>query len=197
MLHRGFAARRGIARRRAGTSSICGHPRKPAAIGSVKVIVEVEGKLKLNPDGKEVQHLPLKVAAELSYAERSPRSGAAMDRRPAGSHLSIGRGEAQAPRIRDGQHARATSGGSIVVESSAKSAQLFSPEGPLTREELELVETPASGLALESLLPPRVVKIGSTWQLADNTVARLLGLEAVSKQDCTAARSTRRRTIWP
>src|SRR5438309_11236267 len=32
-----------------------------------KVIVEVEGKLKLNADGKEVKHLPIKVHGELHY----------------------------------------------------------------------------------------------------------------------------------
>ncbi len=35
-----------------------------------KVIVEVEGKLKLNADGKEPKHLPLKVQGELHYFER-------------------------------------------------------------------------------------------------------------------------------
>src|SRR5688500_16902318 len=36
----------------------------------VKAVVEVEGNLKLNADGKQVQHLPLKVQAEMQYAER-------------------------------------------------------------------------------------------------------------------------------
>jgi hypothetical protein len=35
-----------------------------------KVTVEVEGKLKLNADGQELKHLPLKVQGELHYAER-------------------------------------------------------------------------------------------------------------------------------
>jgi len=62
-----------------------------------------------------------------------------------------------------------------------------SPNGPLTREELDLIEVPGSGLALEGLLPPKAMKIGSQWPLAEATIARLLGLEAVSQQDvsCT------------
>jgi hypothetical protein len=35
-----------------------------------KVVVEAEGKLKLNADGQEVKHLPLKVQGELQYVER-------------------------------------------------------------------------------------------------------------------------------
>src|SRR2546423_6166607 len=35
-----------------------------------KAIIEVEGKLKLNADGQGIKHLPLKVHADLQYAER-------------------------------------------------------------------------------------------------------------------------------
>src|SRR5437016_6320875 len=47
--------------------------RPATAAGScrqAKVVVEVEGKLKLNADGQEIKHLPLKVHAELQYVER-------------------------------------------------------------------------------------------------------------------------------
>src|SRR5262245_49141061 len=43
---------------------------KAGSFRQFKVIVEVEGKLKLNADGKEVKHLPLKVQGELNYVER-------------------------------------------------------------------------------------------------------------------------------
>jgi len=160
-------------------------PPQAGGFRQVRVVVEVEGKLKLNSDGKDVQHLPLKVAAELNYVERVfAQSRQWTDVRLIRSYQS-----AQAKlKLRDAEMTSALRPERrlIVVESNAKSAQLFSPEGPLTREELDLVDTTASGLALESLLPPRIVKIGSTWQLSDHTVARLLGLEAVNKQDCVA-----------
>jgi len=75
----------------------------------------------------------------------------------------------------------------IAVQSSVKEAIRFSPSGPITREELDLIEVPASGLALEALLPSGAMKIGGQWPLTDPIVARLLGLEAVSQQDvsCT------------
>src|SRR5207244_1783677 len=73
----------------------------------------------------------------------------------------------------------------IAVESNGKDAILYSPHGPLTREELELVTTPASGLAPEALLPPKPQKIGDHWSLGEVAVARLVGLEAVSQQDVT------------
>jgi hypothetical protein len=152
----------------------------------IKVVVEVEGKLKLNADGQDVKHLPIKVQGELQYVERV---------------LSQAKQWNDVRLVRTYQSARAnirlhesdlTNGlrperRLIAVESGDKAAVLFSPQGPITREELELIELAGSGLALEALLPPRVQKIGSQWPLRDTTVARLLGLEAVSQQDvaCT------------
>src|SRR4051812_15489855 len=43
---------------------------QPGSYRQVRAIIEVEGKLKLNADGQEIKHLPLKVHAELQYAER-------------------------------------------------------------------------------------------------------------------------------
>src|SRR4051812_40911781 len=35
-----------------------------------KIVIEAEGKLKINSDGKDVKHLPIKVNGELHYVER-------------------------------------------------------------------------------------------------------------------------------
>ena len=149
----------------------------------VKAIVDVEGKLKLNPDGKEVQHLPLKVSGELNYSERVlAQSKQWSEVRLARSYQSA----AAKLKLHDTEMANSLRPERrlIVVESGSKAAaQLFSPAGPLTREELDLVETTAGGLAPEALLPPRIIKLGGNWNLPDSTVARLLGLETVNKQD--------------
>src|SRR3954468_17469401 len=44
--------------------------RAAAEYRQAKLLVEVEGKLKLNGDGKEVKHVPLKATGELHYFER-------------------------------------------------------------------------------------------------------------------------------
>jgi hypothetical protein len=151
----------------------------------VKVVVDVEGKLKLNSDGKDVQHLPLKVAAELNYAERV----IGQSRQWTEVRLLRAYESAEAKiKLRDTEWTSTLreSRRLIALESSAKSAVHFSPTGPLTRDELDLVETAASGLALEALLPPRVLKVGGSWPLADPIVARLVGLEAINQQTLTA-----------
>jgi len=150
----------------------------------VKVVVETSGELKLNADGSEVKRLPVKVEANLAYVERTLAAAQNL------ATLKVVRNYAQADaqirlrdtelneRLRDDRRL-------IVVESTEKQATTFSPLGPLTREELELIDVPASGLALAALLPLRVVKVDQSWQQPDWAVARLLGLDVVSQHDVT------------
>jgi hypothetical protein len=157
---------------------------KAGSFRQSKVVVEVDGKLKLNADGKEVKHLPLKVEAELHYVERVlSQAKSWTDVRLLRSYQS-----AQA-KIRLHESDLTTELRSerrlIAVQSNAKDAVQFSPHGPLTREELDLIEMPASDLALEALLPSGATKIGGQWPLTDTVVSRLLNLEAVSQQDLT------------
>src|SRR5262245_6679594 len=163
--------------------------RASAQVGSqrhAKVVMEVEVQLKLNADGQEVKHLPIKVQGELEYVERVlSQSKQWTEVRLARSYQT-----AQAKiRLHESElkNELRPQRRLIVAESNSKSATLFSPHGPITREELDLIEAPASDIALEALLPPRATKVGSNWPLAEATVARLLGLEAISQQDlvCT------------
>jgi len=163
--------------------------RPGAQVGSQresKVLMEVEGKLKLNADGQEVKHLPIEVHGELQYVERVLAQGKQWTEvRLARSYRTA---EAKIRLHESGlKNELRPERRLMVVESNAKGSTLFSPQGPLTREELDLVEAPASGLALEALLPPRAMKIGSNWPLPEPTISRLLGLEAISQQDvvCT------------
>jgi hypothetical protein len=161
-------------------------PTEAGGYRQVRVIVEVEGKLKLNADGQEVKHLPIKAQAELNYVERvlsqtKQWSDLRLIRSYQSAEAKLRLRDAEIEnRLRDDRRI-------IVVQSDSKRAVQFSPLGPLKREELELLEAPASGIAPEALLPPRVVKVEGQWQLADETVARLLGLEAISQQSlvCT------------
>jgi hypothetical protein len=60
---------------------------------------------------------------------------------------------------------------------------LYSPAGPLTREELELIDLLGNSLLLDRLLPEKVVTVGESWKHASNLVCALLGLDAVAQSD--------------
>src|SRR5262245_6930447 len=156
------------------------------AYRQARVIIEVEGKLKLNADGQQVQHLPLKVQGELNYVERV----VSQSRQWSEVRLvRTYRGAEAKTRLHESDLIAALRPERrlISVESSTTGASLYCPSGPLTRDELDLLQVPGGELAPESLLAPRAVKIGGQWPLAEATVARLLGLEAISEQDviCT------------
>jgi hypothetical protein len=151
-----------------------------------KVQVEFEGKLKLNGDNKELKHIPLKAQAELQYLQRT---------------ASIGKQSPDLRLIREYQTAKADirlhesdianelrdDRRMICVQTGSKGTTIFSPRGPMTREELELVRVPGGGLVLETLIPQKTFKIGETWPVSDTSAARLLDLDSVSQHDliCT------------
>ena len=58
---------------------------------------------------------------------------------------------------------------------------LFSPLGPLDRDELDLVSVPANSAMIDVLLPNRLVAVGETWKLGSDWMAPLVGLDAVHR----------------
>jgi hypothetical protein len=60
---------------------------------------------------------------------------------------------------------------------------LYCPTARLKREELDLIDIPGNTLLVDQLLPAEPVALGETWKLADQTLAAMLGLEAVSWTD--------------
>ena len=104
-----------------------------------RVVVESEGKLKLNADGQEVKHLPLKVRGELEYTERVLSQAKQWSK--CGWRGPTGRPEAKIKLHETELSSELRAERRLIaVESNAKDAVLFSPRGPLTREELELLE---------------------------------------------------------
>lgn len=156
----------------------------------VKAVVEVTGDLKLNADGTKVERLPIQVTAELDYVQRLTTAGGAPGTKAAtdGRMLRYYRSATAKMKLRDSemQQTLADDRRLIVADVAGDEALLFSPAGPITREELELVDAPASQLITAALLPGKTVSTGDTWTYDDAVVCRLLGLEAVQEQKIVA-----------
>ncbi|WP_347244032.1 hypothetical protein [Thermogutta sp.] len=58
---------------------------------------------------------------------------------------------------------------------------IFSPEGSLTRDEVDLLDVIGNSILLDQLLPTQPVRLGFTWEIPDEAVAGLLGLESVTE----------------
>lgn len=73
----------------------------------------------------------------------------------------------------------------VVVQRPKDQTFVYSPKGPLTREELELTGGHFDTLALGGLLPGREVKMGDTWKISPEAVQSLCHLEGVTAHDLT------------
>ncbi len=152
------------------------------AIRDVQVVIEVTGDLKLNADGKQVNRLPLRVSGRSRYDERTrhPQSGDGSKRDVRFYH------DAQATIAIDEN--RIEMGLSddrklIVADASATKLTLFSPLGPLTRDELELIQTQGSSSLLDRLAPASPVALYAEWSHDARDLAPLLGLDAIHQTD--------------
>ncbi|AGA24946.1 hypothetical protein [Singulisphaera acidiphila] len=67
----------------------------------------------------------------------------------------------------------------LVAEPRAGGVVVFSPGGPLTRSELELVQGAGDPLALASLLTDKRVKVGDSWTVGDDAARSLSSYDSL------------------
>ncbi len=151
----------------------------------VDVAVQVGGDLKLVVE-KQDKSLPMSVVANLKYDERLlALDPAGLPRRSARCYydtqaaIKVDQG-GEKPSLDPARRL-------IVAERREKAASLlYCPTAHLLREELDLIDVPAGSLLVDELLPAEPVAFGDTWKLSDDTLARLLCLDAVSWGDVTS-----------
>jgi len=171
--------------------------REVAPSGTTRVLIELkaEGEFAAEPGTKDAKAKPspLKVEARLDSYDRvvkhdddgTPRRVA---RRLVEAAAAVGdaRGLSKVrPEV-----------ALLMADRREAGTVVFSPSGPLTRSELDLVQSPGEPLALLGLLPEKPVKVGDLWpvsletarNLSDYDVVTTNGLEAKleSLDDATA-----------
>jgi hypothetical protein len=171
---------------------------KPHTDKAVKVelLLEVGGDLKLREKDR-LRTLPMSVVGRMLYEERYLPGDSAKNE--AAKNLADPKVTAQktAQAVRCYETAEAT----IKIDSTTTTPKLRSdrklitvqcegdrttlccPTGPLTREELDLIDVPANSLLLDRLLPEKAVSVGDKWSHGEELIAGLLGLDAVSQTD--------------
>ncbi len=156
--------------------------RQAGSLTRVDIALQVGGDLKLVTEGKP-RNLPMSVVANVKYdehlltvdAENQPRR-AIRYYDDARAVIKVEQG-GEKPAISEARRL-------VVAEKPVKAAAvLFCPTGGLSREELDLIDVPANSLVIDRLLPGKSVALGESWKQTDQTLADLLGLEAVSWSD--------------
>ncbi len=133
---------------------------------------QVTGALKVTRDGKP---LPVKIAArnEHVFLERVLIADRAVVKKSARHYLTA----ASRAMVDSGPVERSLPAERrlIVAQRSGESLFCYSPAGPLTRSDLEVVSEHFESLHLTGLLPGKEVAVGDSWKL-ENVAAQSLCL---------------------
>ncbi len=160
--------------------------REEAADGQIrKITIDLNVNGKLFPEPGPEKALKLVVDARFEYSERR----LAGTGREAQSLRAIRHYDQAKTSIQAGDQysnlALRNSQRLIVAHGQLDGLELFSPSGPLTYGELELLHLPGDSLAVLGLLPDSTVEVGETWKPAGWVVPLLTGVDAVEKGELT------------
>lgn len=157
-------------------------PFKPGHTTKVDVKVKVTGKLALPSTEKDkpLQQVNVVGNSKLSYEERllQPEDAALLKTVRAYREVEFARTVGD---VKQDAGIRPSVRRMVVIKSGEKKAP-FSPDGPLTWGEIDVVRTDVfvPGL-VPGLLPPNAVKPGATWKATAAAVAELTDLEKVEE----------------
>lgn len=152
----------------------------------VSVRVELDGSLTV-PDPKAAAGKPVRIRGQsaIEYDERVLQAD-----KDSGTTKTIRQyRQLDFQRTVDGQPQTSTLRPEVrrlVILRHEQAEVPFSPEGPLTWAEIDLVRTDVFTPALVGLLPAREARVGDRWQAADAAVRELTDLERIDdgKLDC-------------
>jgi len=165
-----------------GTTYALRSGRAQGGVDLVQAVLEVGGDLTMVEEGK-VNREKMSVVAKFVYDEKSlripSRAGGPIR---AVRHYHQADGKVQSgeftyqPRLREERRL-------IGVEVDGPDVTLFSPEGTLTSEELELIDVLANSLVLDRLLPDKPLPVNGRWKHPDDLIAAMLGLDAITESN--------------
>jgi hypothetical protein len=160
--------------------------REPGQIDRVELHLEVGGETQYTEESKAKRE-KMSVTCDLEYVEKTLET----PEKAAGTWRSIRDYVKVAVDVKVGdgrfKPALKPEHRTIAVEAGEQTADLFSPAGNLTREELDSIDVQANSLLLDRLLPEKAVAIGDEWAQSPGLLAAMLGLDEVAK---TTVKST-------
>lgn len=159
--------------------------RQPGSSARVELLLEVGGDLKVVHEQK-VTPVPMTVVGSALYDEillDVPTSSAGKARSARNYHkleaqLQVDT-ERQDTTLREDRR-------TIGVEYADETTTYWNAVGPLSRDELDLLDVAGNSLLIDGLLPAQPMSVESTWQHEAALLAALLGLDAISDNDVTS-----------
>jgi hypothetical protein len=164
------------------SAQVLGETAKPGDLARVEIKLTVAGTLKVERGGKP-DALPLTATAQHAFDQRVEAADAA-GATLAVRHYEIARSQSDSAGERSTRDLGADRR-LVVVRRTDSGALHFSPDGPLSREELELVAEHFDPLALPRLLPNKPVAAKETWKVPADAAQRACQLSGLTAADLT------------
>jgi hypothetical protein len=134
---------------------------KPGDCFRYEITLTVDGKMKVERQGK-VEAIPIQAKASHTFLERVESADARGGVGRALRYYQSASSESEAGPDRSKRELSADRK-LVVAHRTPEGSQHFSPDGPLYREELELVAEHFDTLCVPALLPGKELKPGDTW----------------------------------
>jgi hypothetical protein len=146
----------------------------------IRLDMSLSGNMRINRDGKAVD-LPLKATATHDFPERI-------------LSVDLAGLPDKSARLYENAQAMITVSGDrsdrslrperrlIVAQRLKDRYTVYSPAGPLTREELDLASEHFNTLALTGLLPSQPVAVGASWKIGNPAAQVLCSFEGLTEQ---------------
>jgi len=157
---------------------------KVGAVLEVSADLQVTGNVQVKAGGNKAVALPLSVKGTFRYSEKRLADASKVEQlrsiryyRSAEAQIDVDK-QKSTPKLR--QQTRL-----MVAHGQPTGPMFFSPGGPLTREELDLLKLPGDSLLVPLLLPSGPVEIGAAWNPPGETTQALVGLDVVGLNEVT------------
>ena len=146
----------------------------------VRLEMKLQGEMRVTRGGRQV---PLKLQAQSGHDFWERTLSVSKEAFPDKCCRSYDRARAVIDRERDHSDRTLRPERSLIVAQRAKDhLTVYSPSGPLTRDELELTAEHFDTLAISGLLPDKPVAVGSSWKLSNAAAQALCSFEGLTEQ---------------
>ena len=158
--------------------------RKTAGLWQVRALLKVKGKLKIKLEDGQHHEPSVQAKSKLAYDEKSPVMTDSGETFRILRHYNLAQAEIAVDRKTTTPVLRPER--RTIIHTTAKEPAYFSPQGPLTRDELDLIDIPGDTLFLDDLLPVGTIEVGQTWPLSGPVLKRWLRLDDVGQAKVNA-----------
>jgi hypothetical protein len=147
----------------------------------IQLTMSLDGEIRVSRDGKR---LPLKLEASANHVFPERVLSVAPEHLPnktarvydtARATITLNKGSSDRTLRPDRRL--------IVAQRTDGRHLVYSPAGPLTRDELDLVSEHFDTLAIVGLLPTKPVAVGDSWKVPDLVTQALCGFEGLVQQN--------------